>query len=98
MACPKGSGNCEHQPALPGDDGCGKELTHWLALVKEPPKPGPPGPPKPALTMAQLPSECRTVLSSGPDAPAPPPAATAPAPKPDEKSAKAPANKATGTK
>ena len=97
MACPKGSGNCEHQPALPNDDGCGKELTHWLALVKQPPKPGPPGPPKPALTMAQLPAECGTVLSSGPDAPKLPPA-TAPAPKSDAKSAKAPANKATGTK
>jgi penicillin-insensitive murein endopeptidase len=102
IGCPKGSGNCEHQPALPNDDGCGKELEHWLALVKEPPKPGPPAPPKPALTMAQLPPDCRTVLSSGPDAPVPPPAPAAaappapapapvPAPKPAQKAAKAPA-------
>jgi penicillin-insensitive murein endopeptidase len=95
IGCPKGSGNCEHQPGLPNDDGCGKELDHWLALVKEPPKPGPPGPPRPSLTMAQLPADCRAVISSGPDAPSLPPAATAPSvpaptPKPAEKAAKAP--------
>jgi penicillin-insensitive murein endopeptidase len=98
IACPKGSGNCEHQPGVPNDDGCGKELEHWLALVKEPPKPGPPGPAKPGLTMAQLPADCRTVLSSGPDAPKLPPAAATPVSKPADKAAKAPVAKATGTK
>jgi penicillin-insensitive murein endopeptidase len=98
MGCPKGSGNCEAQPALPSDDGCGKELAHWLALVKRPPKPGPPGPARPGLTMAQLPADCRAVISSGPDAPKPPEAAPpAPAAKPGEK-VKAPATKAAATK
>jgi penicillin-insensitive murein DD-endopeptidase len=69
IACPKGSSNCEAQPAPGSDDGCGKELQHWLALVKVPPKPGPPGPGKPAITMDQLPAECRTVLASGTDTP-----------------------------
>jgi penicillin-insensitive murein endopeptidase len=76
IACPGGSTNCEHQPALPADDGCGKELTKWLALVK--PKPEPPTPPvataKPApakhsLTLEQLPAECRSVLASGSEKP-----------------------------
>jgi penicillin-insensitive murein DD-endopeptidase len=98
IGCPKGSGNCEHQPPLPHDDGCGKELEHWLALIKVPPKPGPPEPPRPGLTMAQLPAECRAVLTTGPDAPKLPPE-PAPASKPAEKAAKAPADKkATDTK
>ena len=76
IACPSGSTNCEHQPPLPVDDGCGKELTHWLALVK--PKPEPPTPPvaaakpaprKPSLTLDQLPAECRSVLASGTEKP-----------------------------
>ena len=76
IACPGGSTNCEHQPALPADDGCGKELTKWLALVK--PKPEPPTPPvatakpapaKPSLTLDQLPQECRSVLASGSEKP-----------------------------
>jgi penicillin-insensitive murein endopeptidase len=76
IACPSGSGNCERQPPLPGDDGCGKELTNWLALVKPKPKPATPpvaaakpAPPKPSLTLDQLPAECRSVLSSGTDKP-----------------------------
>lgn len=76
IACPSGSTNCEHQPPLPVDDGCGKELTNWLALVK--PKPEPPTPPvaaakpaprKPSLTLDQLPAECRSVLASGTEKP-----------------------------
>ncbi len=39
IACPEGSTNCEHQQPLPNNDGCGKELTNWLALVKPKPKP-----------------------------------------------------------
>ena len=45
IACPGGSTNCEAQPPLPNDDGCGKELTNWLALVKPKPKPETPPPP-----------------------------------------------------
>ena len=72
IACPGGSTNCEAQPPLPSDDGCGKELTNWLALVKPKPKPptppetvAKPAPPKPGITLDQLPADCRTVLSSG---------------------------------
>jgi penicillin-insensitive murein endopeptidase len=77
IACPKGSTNCEAQPPPGSDDGCGAELERWLALVKNPPKPGPPGPEKPPITLDQLPAECRTVLAGGPPAQA----AVLPAPK-----------------
>jgi penicillin-insensitive murein endopeptidase len=65
MTCPKGSGTCEGQTDPGPDDGCGAELTRWLALVKNPPKPGPPGPEKKPITLAQLPPGCRTVLADG---------------------------------
>ena len=71
ITCPKGSGACEAQPPLPKDDGCGNELTRWLARVK--PKPPAPQPrpkvaqvKKPELTLNQLPLECRRVLAKAP--------------------------------
>lgn len=90
IGCPKGSGNCEQQAALPNNDGCGKDLTDWLARVKpKPPVPIPPtatpakpAPPKPALTLDQLPAECRAVLASGSGTPAPAAAPAAPQPAP----------------
>ena len=73
--CPKGSTNCEPQPPVGNDDGCGQDLTKWLALVK--PKPRPPAPPpgptapppagKPPISLDELPADCRNVLASGPD-------------------------------
>ena len=104
IACPEGSGNCEAQQPLAADDGCGDELTRWLALVKPKPQPVTPTPPakprpaKPGLTLDQLPADCRTVLSSGTDAPvvaakppvavkAPPAAAKAPPAAPKKASA-----------
>ena len=75
IACPVGSTNCEAQQPLPADDGCGAELKRWLTLVKPKPQPTAPTPPgkprpvKPGMTLDQLPAECRTVLSSGADAP-----------------------------
>jgi penicillin-insensitive murein endopeptidase len=74
IACPDGSTNCESQPPLPSDDGCGKDLTNWLALVKPKPKlkPATPpptdakqAPPKVGITLDQLPAECRSVLAGG---------------------------------
>lgn len=75
IGCPPGSGGCQSQKPPPTDDGCGKEVADWLALVKpKPAKPRPPKPPgekpkpipaKPPLTLDQLPSECRIVLESG---------------------------------
>ena len=73
IACPKGSANCEVQPAVGTEDGCGAELDRWLALVKNPPKPGPPGPEKAPITLSQLPADCSTVLART-EAPAPVPA------------------------
>src|SRR5262245_26564464 len=76
IACPEGSGNCQAQPALPADDGCGAELKNWLALgtpkpkSEVPPAPGKPQPAKPSITLDQLPADCRAVLASGKDAPA----------------------------
>jgi penicillin-insensitive murein endopeptidase len=68
IACPKGSTNCEAQPEPPSDDGCGKELTDWIALLQKPAgPPGPPTPPKPGLTLEQLPAACKAVLASGPN-------------------------------
>jgi penicillin-insensitive murein endopeptidase len=75
IGCPAGSGNCEAQPPLPADDGCGGELKNWLALVKPKPRPevpvapAKPAPPKPGITLDQLPAECKSVLASGNEAP-----------------------------
>jgi penicillin-insensitive murein endopeptidase len=85
IACPKGSTNCEPQPSVGDDNGCGADLTRWLNKVKNPPKPGPPGPEKAPITLSQLPPDCRTVLA-GKDAP-PAPAAPAKQAKPDDKKA-----------
>lgn len=69
IACPAGGSGCEAQPPLPNNDGCGKELTRWLNLVKpKPPAPKPARPPvpKPEITLDQLPAECRAVLTHNP--------------------------------
>lgn len=63
--CPKDSASCKPQPEPSRDDGCGKEVQDWLALLAKPPKPAKPQPPKPPITLAQLPGECRAVLHAG---------------------------------
>ncbi len=63
---------CESQPPVRGDDGCGKEVDHWLkeiakSLKKQPPKPGEKvagASDQRRITMNQLPAECKTVLDS----------------------------------
>ena len=47
--------------------GAAPELDRWLALIKNPPKPGPgpPAPEKAPITLAQLPADCGSVLASG---------------------------------
>jgi penicillin-insensitive murein endopeptidase len=80
IGCPKGSTNCQHQPPVPGDDGCNAELKDWLKKVapkKKPPveaakppvKPAKPAPPKPAMTLADLPADCKAVLTAGGNVP-----------------------------
>jgi penicillin-insensitive murein DD-endopeptidase len=72
MSCPPDSANCRAQPTPSTDDGCGKELTDWLALVSRPPPPPQPtppvpvkpAPPKPQITLDMLPPECRVVLGT----------------------------------
>lgn len=76
IGCPAGSAGCTAQPPVPGDDGCGKELTDWLKRVaprprppvqeaKPAPKPAKPPRKKPEITLADLPDDCRTVLLAG---------------------------------
>ncbi len=73
IKCPPGSTGCTPQVPPTGDDGCGKEVTQWLAKVipaKGPPAPRPPGPPRapsPPIMLSDLPKECQAVLASGPD-------------------------------
>jgi penicillin-insensitive murein DD-endopeptidase len=67
MSCPPDSTECRPQLATLADDGCGKELTDWLALISRPPPPAPkvpvkPAPPPPPMTLDMLPQECRIVL------------------------------------
>jgi penicillin-insensitive murein DD-endopeptidase len=63
---------CESQPPVRGDDGCGKEVDHWLKLIaksleKKPLKPGERvagASDRRRVTMNQLPAECKKVLDS----------------------------------
>ena len=73
LKCPPDSPNCRKQPPVPGDDGCkAKELDYWFSdRVLHPKITEPKKPPK-ALTLADLPAACKTVL----DAPANAKAAT----------------------
>lgn len=82
IGCPKGSSNCRSQPPVPDGDTCGAELTDWLKRVapkptKKPPavaekpaaKPSKPAKRKPEITLADLPSDCSTVLTAGGNVP-----------------------------
>lgn len=62
LRCPDGVAGCQPQVSPPGDDGCGKELVDWFALLTAPPKPSQPAA-KP-ITLDNLPADCRTVLSA----------------------------------
>ena len=77
ISCPPGSADCKSQPAVPGDEGCGKEIDDWLrrlenlkpepAPIPIPPsagaKPQPASKEKAALTLVDLPDACRPVLA-----------------------------------
>jgi len=68
LKCPADSPNCRHQDPVPAGDGCEtKDLAFWFSDKVLHPKPSPkPAKPAKALTMADLPPACKTVL----DAPA----------------------------
>lgn len=63
LQCPPNSPECRPQAPTTTDDGCGKELVDWFALLSRPP-PRVPAPPKPPLTLADLPVECRVVIDA----------------------------------
>lgn len=73
IGCPKDSPTCRGQKLPDGDDGCGKEIDQWFKVLTRPPPPPrpivtpriPPKPPKQTM-LADLPPECRAVLSSQP--------------------------------
>ena len=63
VRCPADSPNCKPQDPAPEGDGCGSELDWWFReLVLHPPPPKEPPKPRPALTLAQLPPTCRSVV------------------------------------
>lgn len=63
LACPEGEDACRDQDPVPPGDGCDSSLAWWFSDAVLHPQPGPKKP-RSSLTMAQLPSECRTVLSA----------------------------------
>lgn len=67
LNCPAGDTSCQAQDPIPAGDGCA-EAREWVANLISPPPPNPnappPAPPRGDLTMAQLPAQCHTVLSS----------------------------------
>ena len=73
LSCPPGLAGCENQAPVDSDYGCGQQLKDWYAMLRkaaiEAAKPAQPGAKpwkgKPALTLAQLPRDCGTVLKAG---------------------------------
>ena len=63
LACPAGEDACRDQDPVPPGDGCDASLAWWFSDAILHPRPGPEKP-KPPLTMAQLPPECKAVLTA----------------------------------
>lgn len=66
IACPRGARGCEDQAPPPPGDGCA-EARRWQSDILNPPPPDPDAPPprpRRELTMADLPLQCASVLSS----------------------------------
>jgi len=66
LVCPRGQNTCEGQDPVPPGDGCdAASLAYWFSDGVLNPRPSlGPVRPKPALTLAELPAECRTVLTA----------------------------------
>lgn len=63
LNCPPGAPGCENPDPVPRGDGCA-DAVWWVTEALEPPDPGaPPAKPKPPLQLADLPSQCATVLA-----------------------------------
>lgn len=67
IKCPKGSTNCEDQPApRPADGtGCGDELAYWMKATRwmPPNKAAPKAKAPPPMMLASLPRQCRAVIA-----------------------------------
>lgn len=71
MKCPEGQRGCRNQNAPARKSGCGAEIRDWMKRLRNPPRPKPvtkptkPRKPRAPMTLANLPSACRTVLTDG---------------------------------
>lgn len=72
LACPAGIRGCRAQPPVTAGDGCGTELDDWFSKLLEaetsatkPTKPTKPSDGGRSLTLSDLPSDCRSVLTAG---------------------------------
>lgn len=65
LQCPPDVAGCKPQASVPAGDGCGKDLDWWFSdEVLFPKPPAKPPKPKPQLTLADLPSACRQLVST----------------------------------
>ncbi|MGC1369167.1 MAG: penicillin-insensitive murein endopeptidase [Methylovirgula sp.] len=66
LVCPKDQPLCEGQDAVPPGEGCDKaSLAYWFSEgIRHPPPSLEPPRPRPALTLADLPAPCRTLLGA----------------------------------
>ncbi len=64
MVCPTGEASCKSQDPPPSGDGCDSSLNWWFSDAVLHPKPNPNAKPPKPVTMAQLPAECRAVLTA----------------------------------
>lgn len=66
LACPRGARDCVDQAPPPAGDGCA-DAQKWVDDILSPPPPDPNAPPRPPrreLTLADLPGQCSSVISS----------------------------------
>ena len=71
LRCPKGSGNCRAQNAVPADSGCGAPLDWWFDVALKPKKPSKKSAKKTSkpkkkrqIMLGDLPTACAIVLNS----------------------------------
>lgn len=74
LACPSGMAGCANQNPVAGDQGCGKELDNWHGTLKKAAiwmaeqkiRPNTkPAKKKKSMRLADLPKDCKTVLTAG---------------------------------
>ena len=66
MRCPPGATECKGQQDQGGGDGCKpSDLAYWFSdAILHPKPPTEPAKPKPAITLAQMPKDCKGVLNA----------------------------------